>query len=441
MKLFIKLLIFFWIFFIVLVTGMGLARHVYSGGQRLAGFSKNTVIFFSEFLSRTVNFSYLSKPQIIEPKVDVVKSSFFKNRKNEYVLISYFDKTLNQPVVKIQGINDSIGLHYWKPDISQMCTLYNNFEFYGAKNILKRETSRIFHPLLFQNGNIVFGNGLLFKINKNSDIVWSSDLLSHHSIEFDKDSNIWFCSYNPKPENAVKYKIMDDVIAEVSPVDCKVLYIKSVFEILMQNGFSRSDFFINANIINLPDYLDYIHLNDVQPVLSDSKYWKKGDLFLSLRNQNLVLLYRPAANKIIWWKRGPWLKQHDVQVIDSTRIAVFGNNVLDANFENPDDRWIDGHNVEYVYDFSTNEITTPYNEFFESAKIKTNTEGRARILPDGNIFVEETNHCRLLLGNQKEEIWSYVEKAGKNKLSMLSWCRYITEDEFKQLTFLKNQHN
>ena len=45
---------------------------------------------------------------------------------------------------------------------------------------------------------------------------------------------------------------------------------------------------------------DPIHLNDIQPVDFDGEYWKKGDVFLSLRHQSMVLLYRPSTNKIIW---------------------------------------------------------------------------------------------------------------------------------------------
>ena len=45
---------------------------------------------------------------------------------------------------------------------------------------------------------------------------------------------------------------------------------------------------------------DGLHLNDIQPALTDSPYWKKGDLFLSLRHKSLILLYRPSTGKIIW---------------------------------------------------------------------------------------------------------------------------------------------
>ena len=44
---------------------------------------------------------------------------------------------------------------------------------------------------------------------------------------------------------------------------------------------------------------DPLHLNDIEPVLYDGNYMKKGDLLLSVRNISLIILYRPSNNKIL----------------------------------------------------------------------------------------------------------------------------------------------
>ena len=41
---------------------------------------------------------------------------------------------------------------------------------------------------------------------------------------------------------------------------------------------------------------------------------------------------------------------------------------------------------------------------------------------NGNIFVEETNNGRILFGNKKTAIWSYVERIDETKLSIFN-CR------------------
>jgi hypothetical protein len=161
----------------------------------------------------------------------------------------------------------------------------------------------------------------------------------------------------------------------------------------------------------------------------------KGDLLISLRNRSTVFLYRCSTNKILWLKTGPWLNQHDPEFIDSVRIGVFGNNILRIFSE---DRLVDGYNEEYIFNFKTNATTTPYTEFLKKAKVSTTSQGRANVLPSGDLFVEETNNNRLLRGNTKDIIWQYVDRIDEHSVAVLSWSRFITKEQFEKLTFLKN---
>ncbi|MBI5218241.1 MAG: aryl-sulfate sulfotransferase [Bacteroidia bacterium] len=450
MKKLVKFLIIFWVSFFALVFIMGVTRHVVLNGSGINGAPKEIVLFLSTFGRNVVDLVILQKPLEILQKPLVIRSTLslkngFNRTKNyrdsnDYLLVATWNDAINQSVVKLVRIKDGKMLYKWIPDIKQLNKRFNSTYTYGIKNSLTDETTRLLHPILMPDGSLIFSGGYecgyLCKVDRNSNLIWSNMTPCHHSIEPGTDGNFWICGYNSSTRNAVKYQIRDDAIKQISATEGKILFEKSVFEILMENGYGRGCFFINPQITSNLSYLDYIHLNDVQPVLEDSKYWKKGDLFLSLRHQNLVLLYRPSTNKIIWSQNGPWLKQHDVDVIDSVRIGVFGNNAIDARFANERERLIDGHNNQYIYDFSKNEYSTPYDAFFKSANIGTCTEGQSRILGDGDIFVEETEQGRLLYGNRAEEIWSYIERIDENKICMFNWSRYITEKEFEKFTFI-----
>ena len=54
---------------------------------------------------------------------------------------------------------------------------------------------------------------------------------------------------------------------------------------------------------------------------------EKGDLFLSLRSQNMIILYRLSTNKIISHITGPFSNQHDVDIISDKEISIFNNNI------------------------------------------------------------------------------------------------------------------
>jgi hypothetical protein len=435
----VKYLIITCLSFLTLVFAMGVTRHVYANGPKITGVPKEIVLFLSELTKNIGDFSKIRTPLLVKSSLSL-KNGFNRTDKfmgsKDYLLVGSWDDTLDQSVVKLLRISDGKVLHKWAPDIKLLNKQFNSTKTNGIKTRKTKSTTSLTHPLLLSDGSIVFLNGCIFKVDKNSSLVWSTANQYHHSIELGPDGNIWTCSYNSNTKNSEKYQILDDAIRKISVTDGKILFEKSVFEILMENGYGRGHLFITPLYTFNLSNLDYMHINEVQPVFEDSRYWKKGDLFISLRHQNLVFLYRPSTNKILWSQTGPWLKQHNVEIIDSTHIGVFGNNVIDAKFTNLKDQLIDGHNNQYVFDFSNNECSTPYDAFFKSANIGTYTEGRSRVLGNGDIFVEETNKGRIIYGNYTEEIWSYIERIDDSKISKLTWSRYITEEESKKITFI-----
>lgn len=442
MKKTAKYLLIFWISFFVLVFAMGLTRHVYTDGQQLKGTPKEAVIFLSTFISNVSNFSQNTNPQFIQNTLNL-KNGFnrFSNcqMNRDYLLIPTWDVKLDQSIVKLVRISDNQIMHKWVIDLEPVRKKFNKTFLFSKKNSFTINGYSIHNPYLTNDGSLLFGAGGICKVDKNAKLVWTHYPNSHHSIELDPDGNFWVCGYNSSLKTTHKYNVKDDVIKKLSFKTGKVIFEKSVFEILMENGYNRALLLMPMIPENGNEFMDYIHLNDIQPIFFDSKYWKKGDLFISVRNQNLIFLYRPSTNKILWSQSGPWLKQHDVNIIDSNKISIFGNNVIFSKDHELYLKLIDGHNVQYVYDFSTNKCSTPYNAFFRSAKIGTLTEGRSRILSNGDIWVEETNKGRILYGNAKKELWSYVEKIDHSHVSYISWSRYITEEEFKKFTFISKK--
>ena len=64
-----------------------------------------------------------------------------------------------------------------------------------------------------------------------------------------------------------------------------------------------------------------------------------------------------------------------------------------------------------------------------AAKPATLTEGRARLLPDGGLFIEDTNNGRLLRFTADRLLWSRVNDFDATHIGFLSWSRYLTADE------------
>ncbi len=337
-----------------------------------------------------------------------------------YILFSRFFREKNKNFVHLFDIKNNKIIYEWNPDINAINKL-SNFDR-NQKNLeinANRNRYLFYHPYLSEDGSIItHSSSPLIKIDRCSKLVWQIDKRFHHSISIDHENNFWIPTLEvPGDFKELHNQYHDDKIAKVS-FDGKLIYEKSVTEILKENDLFNL-------ILNTYYGDDPIHLNDIEPILDDSSYWKKGDVFLSLRSISAIILFRPATNKIIWYKQGPWRFQHDVDVIDEDKIAIFDNNVTlgwDQSQTN---------NNIYIYDFKSDKAYKKYEDLFRNNDINSRTGSLYRILDNGDIYVEEENHGRLLMGTEKGELkWEFIWN------SLINWSRYISEKEFEKLNFI-----
>jgi len=336
-----------------------------------------------------------------------------------YLLLSSYDADKEQATVELIQINTQTTLHEWVPDIEQLNGLNILSEEY-SEDYTAKSNFRLVHPLIMKDSGLVFNNSYgLYGVDSCSESNMFVDGTFHHSNELDHEGNIWAPSvmYPHSFEQLAKFR--DDAIAKISPAG-EVLFKKSIAEILVENGY-RGLFAVASE-----ENKDPIHINDIQPALTDSDYWQKGDLLLSLRHRSTVMLYRPSTNKILWLKTGPWMNQHDLNFVDDHTISLFGNNIMF-------DKLFEGHNSVYFYDFKTNTVSEPYQEIMKEMAVMTLSEGRGTPLPDGDLFLDESNNGRILRVSKDKVQWEYVNRIDEGTIAMSSWSRYLTQQEAKPI--------
>jgi hypothetical protein len=197
----------------------------------------------------------------------------------------------------------------------------------------------------------------------------------------------------------------------------KILLNKSVIEILIENKI-----FDDNHYKKFRNSGDPIHLNDIEPVLFDSEYFKKGDIFLSIRDQSAIMHYRPETNKIINYIKGPFAMNHDVDIISNKEISIFNNNnfVIDNEFSNV-----------LIYNFETKKFKKLFDINLKKDNFKTETNGQSEILDDFSLIVNENNHGRIILYNSfgKKE-WEFVNKDINDDIGYTGWIRIIEDKSF-----------
>ncbi|MFN0115361.1 MAG: arylsulfotransferase family protein [Paracoccaceae bacterium] len=336
-----------------------------------------------------------------------------------YLLFSRYDGTIRRHVTELMTLKTGEVLHRWMPDGGTLLADAARTSVHPTYWAWDSEHFRQIHPLALKNGDLIVKdhNSPLYRIDACARRVWMNDSeMFHHSTEIDADGNLWVPgNIEPPSVKGVPRDFFDDNIAKVSQ-DGEVLFSRSVTEVLLAAGYRHLLF---TNGMYNPDP---IHMNDIQPVLQDGPHWKKGDVFLSLRNISTIMLYRPSEDRIVWMKAGPWVSQHDVDILDDHRISVYDNNAQDRGGLT----FFDGHSEIAVYDFATDTVTWPWSKAMEAAGIRTAYAGEFTALPGGYAMIEDVTNARFLIFTPDGSVAAeYMNRAEDGKVYHLGWIRYL----------------
>ncbi|MCB0738503.1 MAG: hypothetical protein KDC92_13385 [Bacteroidetes bacterium] len=286
------------------------------------------------------------------------------------------------------------------------------------------------NPLLLKDYSIVFncgGLGHLYRLDKNSELIWRSEDLVHHGFEQDANGNIWACGVDLKNPLAKQYEYKDDAAICIDINTGKTLQNHSLTEIFKINNLLAEEIFSHAAAVKMFGN-DPFHLNDVQPVLKTAKHWQKGDIFLSLPVQSMLVLYRPSTKKIIWKTTEGLCSVHDVDIVNDSTISAFNNNIAFGEVSIPMNQPANSDIV--LYHFNSNLISTPYSEYLKTINFFTASQGRHEILENGSLFLDESNSGMLYKMNPAGDIiWqTYIPYAdNETQVMSASWPRYYSK--------------
>ena len=421
------------IFLVIVLSVIGsilfgsLIKYHFDGGQKYQTL-RNIALFIAK-IPMTINSMMQSqslnpnKPPILKKHKNKKRfEQFIQNHRSGLLVLPRYDHSLNKPVVDVIDLINFKTIHTYKHDISQM-TDNNSMKF------------EYYHPLILEDGSLISEGTYspLFKIDFHSNLKWINDeVVFHHSKILDHENNILIPGRLKPHSKLVKqyqYPIedfRDDAIIKINS-DGNILYKKSVIEILIENKIGDMTNKLKKTV------KDPIHLNCIEPALSDSEYWKKGDIFLSLKHHSAIVLYRPSTNKVINYITGPFAHQHDVDIISKNEISIFNNNNFIVGNE---------YSEVLIYNFETKQFKKIFNDQLKKENFKTYSSGMSQILNDGALMVEEENHGRIILfNNMGKKEWEFVNKDKNGNIGEISWSRIIEDKLFikKFISFVENK--
>ncbi len=338
-----------------------------------------------------------------------------------YWLLSRFDAAERRSIIEMVRLSDAQVMHVWRPDPDSLLAEARRTSQVAHIGNWTTGVFRYFAPYLLPGGDLIVKDSAspLLRVDACARKVWMQDqTMFHHSTEADGEGGFWIPSHiEPSQVSFATATFADDALAHVA-TDGTVLDEISVAGILMRHGLQHIVFPPQVSTD------DPLHLNDIEPVLNDGPYWKKGDLFLSLRHPAMVMLYRPSSDEILWMKQGPWMAQHDVDVLDDHRITVFDNRAFYRGHYGR----VDGTSDIAVYDFSTETVSRLHHEALAAENARVLFEGLYTGLPEGAYVVEDqTAGVVLVFAADGRKLAQFVNGHVDGNVYQIGWGRYIDQ--------------
>jgi hypothetical protein len=310
-------------------------------------------------------------------------------------------------------------------------------------NIQPHDWDTNIHGLVAEpNGDLIFNfehHGLV-SINACSEENWKIPTEAHHVVFKAYDGNLWFAdstriqSKDPR-FHWMKAPYFEEIISVIS-TDGQLLREISLLEVLYNSGWENllietttgpgKDGIFKGTVTTTRE--DITHLNDIDvlsPELADAfELFEAGDIMLSLRNLDLILVVDGKTELIKWAMTGPWLMQHDPDFLESGNIMIFDNRArINHKLGTHGSRILEvdpvTRDVAVVYQGSAEEI------FF------TSQMGKQEHLENGNILIAEPDGGRAFeVTRDGETVWEYINRWSEKKVAVITDAQRMPEDYF-----------
>jgi hypothetical protein len=293
------------------------------------------------------------------------------------------------------------------------------------------------------------------KLDQCSGLIWKINKPTHHSLVPAEAGGYWLLGQykwlaSEEPDRFPPFSTLttgknmleEDTLLRVSE-DGEILEEVSIPELLRENNLEalltanrtpnvyRRPFTLHVVVNN-----ELVHANKVAELpseIADSyPLFAAGDLAISMRKLNLIIVLDPITKKVKWHQTGPWLRQHDPEFRPDGRISVFNNNV---------------YSMAYVKDktvlstpFTTNIIAVdPVSRETEvvfgekpGQEMLSVIRGQHELLENDGILITEFDAGRVLeVDADGQVIWEYVNRYDDEFVGEISNSAIYPADYFQ----------
>lgn len=268
--------------------------------------------------------------------------------------------------------------------------------------------------IITPEGDIVFTfeSGGMVRLDRCGKPVWTTPgIINHHSPNWLADGGVVVSGgrFVDAPNSEIPWPFKgpywEDLVFKYDAEGNKV-FEKALTALFLENGMEAQ--LSSTGLFNTRVSGEF-HLNEVEelsPELApDFPMFEAGDLLLSLRNRNMILVTDADVKTIKWWRVGPFVRQHDPDFEKGGKITVFDNHT---------DESLDGSRAGgsriWQIDPATGAAVTLYGGR-DGQRMYSPERSTHQTQPDGNILITEAQSGRSFEVTPTGEIvWEYVNR-------------------------------
>ncbi|KXF79475.1 hypothetical protein ATN84_01275 [Paramesorhizobium deserti] len=282
-------------------------------------------------------------------------------------------------------------------------------------------------------GDTPYGYGLV-KLDKNSNVIWSYAGRAHHQFDIGPDGKIYVLTHEYSKERLKYYghlkpPRLDDYLVVLSP-DGEELEKIHLMNALGDSPFRQLGYSVSSFSVAEP-----LHANAVNYITKEMAanfpFAREGQILLSFRElgTGTVAVLDPGAKQIAWATNGPWIGQHDPDILPNGNILLFDNF---GNFRGPK-----GRTRIIEFDPRTMEIVWRYTGTAEHP-LESPIRGEQQRLANGNTLIDESTGGRLVEVTQDGQIvWEFLNPArggdDNNKIAIFGWAQRLSPSDLEFL--------
>jgi Arylsulfotransferase (ASST) len=438
-------------YFVLACAGLGLmfGLGLHAGAQQnavyqlLVGAETTIAEAFSTTATELPTLTHTTPTHFLQPSRHPgagVTRNELRNNQNDFILLSgFFDHTNELRLIRRNG--DIVAR--WP------VSFHNLFprpeEFIPADSIPATDWNVDTHgALALPDGSVVFNfewSGLA-KLDRCGRVAWTVRRRTHHSIERAEDGGLWVgerrtsTSSDSFPPFRPPYQ--EDLLLKVSD-EGRIVAEHSVPKIFYDNGLAP----VLTATTRFQDGMDWdheiVHLNKIgvltDAVAADFPMFKAGDLLLSFRDLNVLMVVDRDAQTVKWWQMGPWVRQHDPEFVKGGAIVLFNNNAYLSSLAGSHDDPITPLTMPRVsnlmqIDPRTNQSRVLYGGRPEEELLSV-IRGKIDPTPNGGFLVTEFDGGRVFeINAAKRIVWEYINRYNDQAVAEITEARLYPASYF-----------